>query len=86
MAVIMSAGIDLSKIDESKIVERDGRKWLNIQVVINDEFDQYSNNVSVIVGQTQEEREQKAPKTYLGNGKVVWSNDAPVKVFQKTPF
>ena len=29
---------------------------------------------AVYVNQTQEEREAKKQKTYLGNGKVVWNN------------
>ena len=28
----------------------------------------------MVVEQTKEERDAKAPKTYLGNVKVVWSN------------
>jgi hypothetical protein len=32
-------------------------------------------NVSFTDSQTQEEREAKKPKTYLGNGKVVWNDN-----------
>ena len=32
----------------------------------------------VVVEQTKEERDAKAPKTYLGNVKVVWTNGTNV--------
>ena len=34
----------------------------------------------MVVDQTKEEREAKAPKTYLGNCKVVWTNGTNVDV------
>ncbi|WP_288956010.1 hypothetical protein [uncultured Polaribacter sp.] len=40
---------------------------------VNDET-RYGNNTGIYVSQTQEEREAKKQKTYLGNGKVVWNN------------
>jgi hypothetical protein len=50
---------------------KDG-KYINISIIINDEADQYGNNVAIIESQTKEEREAKEKKNYLGNGKVVW--------------
>jgi len=35
---------------------------------------QYGNQGPVVVEQTKEERDAKAPKVYLGNVKVVWTN------------
>jgi len=74
MAGIINARIDLSKIDESKITEKDGKKWLSISIVINNEADTYDNNVSLSISQSKEERENKVPKNYIGNGKVVWTD------------
>lgn len=82
MSVLISASIDLAKIDKTKIFEKDGKKWLNIQVSINDQTDQYGNNVSISINQTKEERDNKANRTYLGNGKVVYINGM-VKVAEK---
>lgn len=84
MAKIISASIDLSKIDKSKIVLTDkngqpfqnGAKYLNLQIVLNDEPDQYGNDCAVRVNQTKEERDAKIKPTYIGNGKTVWSSDA----------
>jgi hypothetical protein len=84
MAKIISASIDLSKIDKSKIVSTDkngqpfqnGAKYLNVQIVVNDEADQYGNDCAVRINQSKEEREAKVKPTYIGNGKTVWSSEA----------
>ena len=47
---------------------------------MNDELDQFGNQGPVVVEQTKEERDAKAPKTYLGNVKVVWTNGNNVEV------
>lgn len=78
MAKLISASIDLTKIDKSKIVEKDGKKWYNITIALNDEKDTYGNNVAISQGQTKDESAAKVKKVYLGNGKVVWEKE-PVK-------
>jgi len=65
--MIFNASIDLTKIEKSKINKG---KYLNISGFINDEVDQYGNNVAIIVSQSKEEREAKTPRVYLGNGKT----------------
>lgn len=79
MGSLINASIDLTKIDKSKLVNG---KYLSLTISLNDKTDNYGNNVAVSVGQTKEERESKAPKTYLGNGKVVWT-DGVVKAAEK---
>lgn len=79
MSTLISGSIDLTKIDKEKLVNG---KYLNIQISINDNTDQYGNNVGITIGQTKEERESKAKKTYIGNAKVVWT-DGSIKVAEK---
>ena len=74
MAGIIKASINLSAIPKDKIIQGKKGKYLPISVSVNDEFDQFGNQGPVCVDQTKEEREAKAPKTYLGNVRVVWSN------------
>ncbi len=86
MAEILSGSIDLSKIDKSKIVEKklkDGStaKFLNIQISVNNEADTYGNIAGLTIQQTQEERQAKTKKVYLGNLKRVWS-DAPAPTLE----
>jgi hypothetical protein len=45
---------------------------------VNDET-RYGNNASIMISQTQEEREAKKPRTYIGNGQVVWTDGNIVK-------
>lgn len=81
MAILVNASIDLTKIDKSKIFEKDGKKWLNLTIALNDEVTQYGQNVSISVSQSKEEKDQ--PKTYLGNGKIVWSNGKVMNAIPK---
>lgn len=74
MAGLINVSIDLTKIDKTKIFEKDGKKWLSLSVSINNECDQYGNNASITVGQSKEERERKDKRCYLGNGKVTWTD------------
>jgi len=87
MSAIINASIDLSKVDNSKIFEKDGKKWLNLSITINNETN-YGNNVGIAIGQSKEEREAKASKTYIGNGKVVWNDGQIVNAEkdEKEPF
>jgi DNA-binding protein H-NS len=77
---IISASIDLSKLDKSKIqkTDKDGKpyknnaQYYNIDIIIKDDKDQYGKDVSITTAQSKEEREAKATKVYIGNGKTVW--------------
>jgi hypothetical protein len=74
MAVIANLSIDLSKIDKSKVVSKGTAKYLNLDVVIRDEINQYNQNVSAYHTQSKEQREAKEDKQYVGNGRVVFVN------------
>ena len=74
MASIIKASINLNAIPKEKIFVGKKGKYLPITIALNDELDQFGNQGPVVVEQTKEERDAKAPKTYLGNVKVVWSN------------
>ena len=74
MASIIKASIDVNKIPKDKIFVGKKGKYLPITITINDEVDQFGNQGPVVVEQTKEERDAKAPKTYLGNVKVLWTN------------
>lgn len=79
MATLINASIDLTKIDKSKLIKE---KYLNMTIAVNDNLDNYGNNVSLTIQQSKKERDLKASKTYLGNGKVVYTN-GEVKVAEK---
>ena len=80
MAQIISASIDLNKVPREKIVttDKDGRpfkngaSYLNVSIIVNDSSNEYGNDVSITIGQTREDRDNKVKPTYIGNGKTIW--------------
>lgn len=83
MAQLINLSIDLTKIDKAKIKTTDKGKYYSLTVSINDTKDNYGNDVSCYDSQTKEERDAKAKRNYLGNGKVTWSS---VKTVEATPI
>ena len=79
MASIISANIDLTKIEKAKIYEGKKGKYYPITIVLNDELGQYGDSGYIQTEQTKDERDAKLPKSYLGNVKVVWSNGQNVE-------
>lgn len=75
MNKMYTGSIDLNKIDKKSIITKDkngndfknGAKYLNIVLWVNDETDQYGNNASIQLSQTKEEKEAQQKATYLGN-------------------
>ena len=51
-------------------------------ISVSNETNQFGQNVSMYIEQTQEEREQKKPRTYIGNGKVIWT-DGTIKTAER---
>ena len=90
MATLLTGSICLTDIPKEKITtsERNGKKYLNITVWLNDEPDTYGNHASIQVSQTKEDREGKAPKSYIGNLKRPEpkpASDAPLAHLQNQP-
>lgn len=57
-----------------KTVEAKGEKGVSITLSVNDETNDYGQNVSGFVSQSKEDREAKKKKFFVGNGKVFWSD------------
>jgi hypothetical protein len=47
-------------------------KGISTTISINDRIDNYGNNVTEWISQSKDQREMKANKIYVGNGKVVF--------------
>jgi hypothetical protein len=74
MSALINYSIRVDRLPKEKFIAgKDGAVYVNLTMSINDET-RYGNNVGVYVSQSQEEREAKKQKQYLGNGKVVWNN------------
>jgi hypothetical protein len=75
MAKLVGLSIDVDKIDKSKLYKGKKGTYLKLTIALNDKEDAYGNTVSCWEEQSEEERNSKANKNFLGNGKVFWSNE-----------
>ncbi len=57
-------------------------KGVSITLSMDDKTNDWGQNVSGFVSQSKEQREAKAPKFYVGNGSVFWT-DGKVVVAEK---
>lgn len=73
---LLNVSINLSKVDKQRLVKGEKGVYLIVTLAVNDEKDQYDNDVSAWQSQTKEEREAKAERNWLGNGRVVYSSDS----------
>jgi hypothetical protein len=83
MAEILSGSIRKSTLTTkdvwTKVTLKDGsvEEFLNFNVTINNEADQYGQIGSITLSQTKEQRMAKTKKNYLANLKRVWSDTPP---------
>jgi hypothetical protein len=83
MSSIINLSIRVDKLQKEKFVKgKDGSVYYNCTLNINDEANQWGQNVSLSDSQTKEEREAKKAKVYLGHGNVVWT-DGNIKAVRK---
>jgi|694.fasta_scaffold14321_12 hypothetical protein len=84
MSKLITLSIDVTAIPKEKITpHKNGKKYLAIDIWINDEPNEWGNDVSANISQTKEEREAKAKKVYIGNGQTKFGFDDSIKVGSK---
>ena len=82
MSTLITGSIRVDKLPKEKFIKgKDGAVYYNLTISVGDET-RYGNNVSFTDSQTKDERDAKVAKTYLGNGKVVWT-DGTVKLAER---
>lgn len=88
MSIIISASINLSKIDKTKIIKGEKGQYYNLDIIVNDQPNQYGRDVNISDSQTKEQRANKEKRTYIGDGKTVWKSQPNVPTPQQsdTPF
>jgi hypothetical protein len=81
MSALINVSLRVDKLPKEKFVAgKDGAVYYNFTIGVNDEANQWGQNVSLTDSQTKEEREAKKPKNYIGNGNVVWTDGNIVAV------
>ena len=73
---------DIKDVPQAVTKGKNGKAYLAVTASVNDET-KYGNNVGVYLTQNKEDRENKVPRKYLGNGKVVWVADSGIRVAEK---
>ena len=74
MSTLINGSIRVDKLPKEKFIKgKDGAVYYNFTVSVQDET-RFGNNVAFMDRQTLEEREAKAPRNYLGNGSVIWTD------------
>ena len=74
--------INLSKLDKTEIVPgKEGAKYINLELIIKNEQDQYGNRGFISQGVSKERREAKNYGPILGNVRFVFEdqNNTPVQ-------
>ena len=73
MAKLITASINLKKVDQTLLIPGEKGKYLNLTIWVNDEPDKYGNNVSV-----EQRTEKGKEKIYLGSGRSYKKDEQPV--------
>tara|TARA_R110000787_G_C13123994_1_gene415205 strand:- start:37 stop:336 length:300 start_codon:yes stop_codon:yes gene_type:complete len=82
MSTLITGSIRVDRLPKEKFIKgKDGAVYYNLTISVGDET-RYGNNVAFMDSQTKDERDAKVQKTYLGNGKVVWT-DGTVKLAER---
>ena len=76
MSRIITASIDLTKIDKNRIKRHEnGSLYYPIQIFVNDEQDKYHNDVAIRDHLTKDEKERNVKAQYIGNGKTTYNSE-----------
>lgn len=65
-----------------EVVGKKGEKGVELTISINDETNEYGQNVGAWVSQSKEAKEAKKKRFFSGNGKVFWT-DGIIKVGER---
>ena len=81
MSAIVNFSLDLSKLPKEKMIKGKKGTYINLSLSVNDETNAFGQNASVFSSCSRRKRREKLKKirTYVGNGKVVWTDGTCVK-------
>lgn len=73
---IVNFRIDVTKISKEKLYKGKKGTYLEVSAMISEDEHQYDTPCAIWEKLTQEERENDKKRNYIGNGKVVWVDEA----------
>lgn len=65
-------------------LEKKNEKGISITISIQDDANEWEQNLSGFVSQSKEDREAKKRKFYVGNGRVFWT-DGTIRTVKNSP-
>ena len=68
------------------VLEQKKEKGISIDLSINDDVNDYGQNINAYVSQTKEDREAKKLRFYVGNGKTFWTDGKITVATKKEPI
>ena len=74
---LVTLKIDVTKIDKARLFKGSKGTYLDCQVFLEDNQDQYGNNGMITQAVSKEERQSGVKGAILGNAKIVWNEDRP---------
>lgn len=75
MSALGEIYIKAEKIEKIlSVLKSKNMKGISITLSINDESNDYGQNISAYASQSKEDRDNKKEKFYIGNGKVFWTD------------
>tara|TARA_R110000772_G_scaffold153687_1_gene264666 strand:- start:206 stop:508 length:303 start_codon:yes stop_codon:yes gene_type:complete len=83
MGHLLNTRIGLKKIPKDAQFEGKMDVYVDLTIGINKEMNNYDQNVSVWISQSAEQIKSKEPKQYIGNGKVIYTDNEPLFVKPK---
>jgi hypothetical protein len=64
------------------VVKKKGEKGISIDISISETTNEWGQNLTAYVSQTKEQRDEKKPRFYVGNGKCFWT-DGKIEIAKK---
>ena len=84
MSTLINFYIDINSLPKNKFKKgKNGKVFYNFTANIEDDTNQFGQNVSIFSEQSKEDRDNKIKRSYHGNGAVVWTDGSIVKAENK---
>ncbi len=82
---MLSLRLNVAALPQDKMVKGKKGVYIDLTLNIDDQENEYNQSVSSWISQSVEERDNKKPRVWTGNGRVFWSNGnaLPVNVKDK---
>ena len=75
MSTLINLSVEVSKLPKERFKKAaNGKVYCDFTLSVDDKTNDYGQNVSMFIPQTEEERAAGKKREFLGNGKVFWTS------------